>query len=65
MNVSGSVVERTSQEPGVDEGRPIYPRPYQPRESEHSAGEVAVESTTRQLASHDVAFTRFTDPLKL
>jgi RNA polymerase sigma-70 factor (ECF subfamily) len=26
MNVSGSVVERTSQEPGVDEGRPIYPR---------------------------------------
>ena len=26
MNVSGSVVERTSQEPGVDEGRPIYPQ---------------------------------------
>jgi len=42
--------------PGVD--RPH--RPYQPRESEHSAGEVAVESTTRQLASHEVAVTRRT-----
>src|SRR5712664_3334749 len=26
MNVSGGVVERTSQEPSVNEGRPIYPR---------------------------------------
>ena len=46
---------------GVDRPHP----PYQLRKSEHSAGEVAVESTTRQLASHDAAFTRFTDPLKL
>jgi hypothetical protein len=35
-------------------------RPYQPRESEHSAGEVAVESTTRQLASNEVAVTERT-----
>jgi len=35
--------------PGVD--RPH--RPYQPRESEHSAGQVAVETTTRQLASNE------------
>ena len=37
--------------------RPSY-RPYQPRESEHSAG--AVESPTRQLASNEVALTRRT-----
>jgi RNA polymerase sigma-70 factor (ECF subfamily) len=33
MNVSGSVVERTSQEPGVDEGRPIYPRQGKDRDA--------------------------------
>src|SRR5712692_3119605 len=33
MNVSGSVVERTSQEPGVDEGRPRFPRKANDRDA--------------------------------
>ena len=45
-------------------GRPSH-RPCQPRESEHSAGEVALESTTRQLASNQVAVTSRTDRLTL
>ena len=45
---------------GLPQGVDRPHRPYQPRKSEHSAGEVAVESTTRQLASHEVAVTRRT-----
>lgn len=38
---------------------------YHPHKIEHSADRVAVEPTTRQLASNEVAFTRLTELLKL
>ena len=59
-STSGAIHRHRHSRRGLPQGVDRPHRLYQPRETEHSAGEVAVESTTRQLASHEVAVTRRT-----